>query len=106
MDEASGELAATSDELRALCQGVHPAILTEAGLGAAVRALARRSPLPVRVRVRAARKLPVSSVHVTKAALPVFRRQGGGYLGAVAKRLTLPPHSQGQARGEVERPRL
>jgi NAD(P)-dependent dehydrogenase (short-subunit alcohol dehydrogenase family) len=46
------------------------------------------------------------TVHVTKAALPVFRRQGGGYLGAVAKRLTLPPHSQGQARGEVERPRL
>jgi signal transduction histidine kinase len=40
--------------------GVHPAILVEAGLGAAIRALARRSPLPVRVRLRAGGRLPGS----------------------------------------------
>jgi signal transduction histidine kinase len=60
VDEVSGELATTRQELRDLCQGVHPAILAEAGLGAAVRALARRSPLPVRVQLRTDRRLPVS----------------------------------------------
>jgi hypothetical protein len=37
---------------------VHPAIVVEAGLEAAIRALARRSPLPVRVRMRADGRLP------------------------------------------------
>jgi signal transduction histidine kinase len=54
------ELAATREELRDLSQGVHPTILVEAGLGAAIRALARRSPLPVRVQLQAGRRLPVS----------------------------------------------
>jgi signal transduction histidine kinase len=58
VDEVRDELAATRQELRDLCQGVHPAILAEAGLGAAIRALARRSPLPVRVRLRAGSRLP------------------------------------------------
>ncbi|HEX2744564.1 MAG TPA: DUF4118 domain-containing protein [Streptosporangiaceae bacterium] len=53
VDEVRDELAATRRELRDLCHGLHPSILVEAGLGAAVRALARRSPLPVRVQVRA-----------------------------------------------------
>jgi signal transduction histidine kinase len=53
IDEVRDDLAATRQELRDLCQGVHPAILLEVGLGAAIRALARRSPLPVRVRLRA-----------------------------------------------------
>ncbi|BCB77816.1 hypothetical protein GCM10022251_38600 [Phytohabitans flavus] len=35
------------DELRVIARGLHPAILSEAGLGPAVRALARRSPVPV-----------------------------------------------------------
>ena len=58
VDEVRDELAATRQELRDLCQGVHPTILTEAGLGAAIRALARRSPLPVRVQLRADGRLP------------------------------------------------
>jgi signal transduction histidine kinase len=60
LDEVRDELAAARQELRDLCQGVHPTILTEAGLGAAIRALARRSPLPVRVAVRAEGRLPAS----------------------------------------------
>jgi signal transduction histidine kinase len=39
---------------------VHPTILVEAGLGAAIRALARRSPLPVRVRMPVERRFPGS----------------------------------------------
>jgi signal transduction histidine kinase len=60
VDEVRDELAATRRELRDLCQGVHPAILVEVGLGAAIRALARRSPLPVRVHLRADGRLPGS----------------------------------------------
>jgi signal transduction histidine kinase len=60
VDEVRDELAVTRRELRDLCQGVHPAILVEAGLGAAIRALARRSPLPVRVQLRADGRLPGS----------------------------------------------
>jgi signal transduction histidine kinase len=58
VDQVREEMAATRRELRDLCQGVHPAILVEAGLGPAIRALARRSPLPVRVQVRAEGRLP------------------------------------------------
>ena len=58
VDQVREDLAATRKELRDLCQGVHPAILVELGLGAAVRALAWRSPLPVRVQARAVGRLP------------------------------------------------
>ena len=60
MDEVCEGLAATLEELRDLSRGLHPAILVEAGLGPAVRALARRSSLPVRVQVRADGRLPGS----------------------------------------------
>jgi signal transduction histidine kinase len=60
VDQVREEMAATRQELRDLCQGVHPAILVEVGLGAAIRALARRSPLPVRVQVRVDGRLPGS----------------------------------------------
>jgi signal transduction histidine kinase len=39
------------DELRALARGVHPAILTEDGLAAALESLTTRSPLPVEIHV-------------------------------------------------------
>jgi GAF domain-containing protein len=64
VDELREELAATRRELRDLSQGVHPSILVEVGLGAAIRALARRSPLPVRVHMGAEDRLP-SSAEIT-----------------------------------------
>jgi GAF domain-containing protein len=64
VDELRDELATTRRELRDLSQGVHPSILVEVGLGAAIRALARRSPLPVRLQLRAEDKLP-SSAEIT-----------------------------------------
>jgi signal transduction histidine kinase len=45
--EADAELRATLDELRELARGIHPALLTEQGLGAALETLAERSPVPV-----------------------------------------------------------
>jgi signal transduction histidine kinase len=45
--EAEDELRAALDELRELARGIHPAILTDQGLAAAVRSLAERSAVPV-----------------------------------------------------------
>jgi signal transduction histidine kinase len=46
---AEAELAAALDELRQLAQGIHPAVLTEHGLGPALKTLAARAPLPVEI---------------------------------------------------------
>jgi signal transduction histidine kinase len=40
-------LARATDDLQAISRGIHPAILSRGGIGAALRALARRSGLPV-----------------------------------------------------------
>jgi len=45
-DDAAVELKTAIKELRELARGIHPAILTEAGLGAAITALADRSIVP------------------------------------------------------------
>jgi signal transduction histidine kinase len=47
LDAARGELQRALEELRELARGIHPAILTDRGLGAAIQALAERAPLPV-----------------------------------------------------------
>ncbi|HVM15681.1 MAG TPA: PAS domain-containing protein [Egibacteraceae bacterium] len=47
--KASEELATALSELRELAQGIHPAILTEEGLGAALSSLAIRAPIPTTV---------------------------------------------------------
>jgi signal transduction histidine kinase len=57
--ELSEGLKDASDELREVSRGIHPTILTEAGLGPALRALARRSDIPVDVDVRLDERLPM-----------------------------------------------
>jgi PAS domain S-box-containing protein len=47
--EATDELAFALDELRELARGLHPAILSERGLRAAVETLAGRVPVPVEI---------------------------------------------------------
>jgi signal transduction histidine kinase len=51
-DDAKQALA----ELRNLARGIHPAVLTDRGLDAALSALAARSPVPVSVRVQLAQR--------------------------------------------------
>ncbi|MFC6160188.1 GAF domain-containing protein [Kribbella jiaozuonensis] len=46
------------DELRELSRGIHPAILSESGLGPALRALARRSTVEVKLEARIEGRLP------------------------------------------------
>ena len=47
LDRIAAELTAALEDLRELARGIHPAILSEGGLGPAVKALARRSAVPV-----------------------------------------------------------
>jgi signal transduction histidine kinase len=47
LTEAEGELGQALDELRELARGIHPAVLTDRGLAAALEALAERASLPV-----------------------------------------------------------
>jgi GAF domain-containing protein len=56
--ELSEGLKEVSDELREVSRGIHPTILTEAGLGPALRALARRSNVPIDVDVKLDERLP------------------------------------------------
>jgi signal transduction histidine kinase len=58
IDGVAGELLGVLDELREISQGIHPAILSEAGLRPALRALGRRSAIPVEMQVRVEGRLP------------------------------------------------
>ncbi|MGW1197651.1 sensor histidine kinase [Streptomyces sp. NPDC002536] len=51
VDEAHGEVKLALQELRDLARGIHPAILTDRGLGPALSALAARCTVPVGVSV-------------------------------------------------------
>jgi signal transduction histidine kinase len=61
------------DELREISHGIHPAILSERGLEPALRALARRSAVPVELDLHAERRLPepieVAAYYVVSEAL-------------------------------------
>ena len=67
------ELMSVSDELREYARGIHPTILSEGGLGPAIRALCRRSAVPVELDLPADRRLPeqveVAAYYVVSEAL-------------------------------------
>jgi signal transduction histidine kinase len=58
LDEADAEVQGALDDIRALARGLHPAILSDEGLEAALAALARRSPIPVEIGNIPAERLP------------------------------------------------
>jgi signal transduction histidine kinase len=66
-------LTSTLDEVRELARGIHPAILSVGGLGPALKALARRSAVPVELEVDLQTRLPerveVASYFVVSEAL-------------------------------------
>jgi signal transduction histidine kinase len=73
LSRVADELASVFDELREISLGIHPAILSERGLGPALRALARRSALPVELDLRTERRLhehiEVAAYYVVSEAL-------------------------------------
>jgi signal transduction histidine kinase len=58
LDAARDELNRALEELRELARGIHPAVLTDRGLEAALEALAERTPLPVSLDQMPAERLP------------------------------------------------
>jgi len=66
-------LTGALEELRELSRGIHPAILSEGGLGPALKALARRSAVPVELDVDVQARLPepveVAAYYVVSEAL-------------------------------------
>jgi len=66
-------LGTSLDELREISRGIHPAILSEAGLGPALKALARRSAVPVNLDLnlgsRTRQPLEVAAYYVASEAL-------------------------------------
>jgi signal transduction histidine kinase len=73
LDRVVEGLAATLDELRETSRGIHPAVLSEGGLPPALRALARRSAVPVELTVELSCRLPerveVAAYYVVSEAL-------------------------------------
>jgi signal transduction histidine kinase len=71
--ELAEGLKEASVELREVSRGIHPAVLTEAGLGPALRALSRRCDIPLEVDVRLDERLPaqveVAAYYIASEAL-------------------------------------
>ena len=79
-DEVQAELAGVRsgldgvlEDLREMSRGIHPAVLSEGGLGPALKTLARRSAVPVVLEVDAEERLPerieVAAYYVVSEAL-------------------------------------
>lgn len=66
LDEVREQLNTALAELRELAQGIHPAVLTQHGLGPALRALGRRSSIPVELDIEEGEERPPAA---TEAAL-------------------------------------
>jgi len=73
LDGVVAELNRSLDELRELARGVHPAILSEGGVGPAIKALVRRTPVPVMLDLgdvgRLAEPVEVAAYYVASEAL-------------------------------------
>jgi signal transduction histidine kinase len=73
LDRVADGLAGALEELRELSRGIHPAILSEGGLAPALKALARRSAIPVELAVDTPARLPepveVAAYYVISEAL-------------------------------------
>ena len=60
IEQASEEARSALSELRELARGIHPQILTEAGLGIAIESIADRSSIPVTVKGATGERFPAA----------------------------------------------
>jgi signal transduction histidine kinase len=97
-------LAAALDELRELSRGIHPAILSEGGLVPALKALARRSAVPVELDLDVSSRPPepveVAAYYVVSEALANAAKHAEATVVGVtvhsdSERLTLRVHDDG-----------
>jgi len=80
-------LAGVLDEVREISRGVHPAILSQAGLAPALNSLARRAALPVKLTADVSERLPepveVAAYYVVSEALTNAAKHSGATVAAV-----------------------
>jgi signal transduction histidine kinase len=80
VDHARAELDQAIEELRELARGIHPAVLTERGLAAAVELLCSRCTIPVHADITAERLAPpveAAAYYVVAEALTNVARYSG-----------------------------
>jgi PAS domain S-box-containing protein len=81
LDTAIDELAAGLEEIRELASGLHPSLLTERGLAAALEALVLRAPVPVELESSPDRRLPepveATAYYVVAEALANVHKHAG-----------------------------
>ncbi|WP_144123663.1 sensor histidine kinase [Catellatospora sichuanensis] len=104
LDDAKRQTAAALAELRELIRGVHPQVLSDRGLAAAIRDIAGRSPVPVELDLRLDGRLPapveVTAYFAVNEALANLARHSSAAGGRVAawtqdRRLVLEVHDDG-----------
>ncbi|NUR92420.1 MAG: sensor histidine kinase [Nonomuraea sp.] len=92
VEAAHGEAKQALAELRELIRGVHSQVLTDRGLGAAIRDVAGRSPVPADVDVPAIGRLPapveVTAYYVVSEALANLAKHSGASRASVTARVT------------------
>jgi signal transduction histidine kinase len=81
LDRAIEQARGALEELRDLSHGIHPAILTEDGLGSAVREVTDRSPIPVQLHQGVDERLPdqieISAYYIVVEALTNAAKHSG-----------------------------
>jgi PAS domain S-box-containing protein len=94
LELAIDELATGLQEVRELAGGLHPSMLTERGLVAALEALAMRSPMPIELRDLPDRRLPepveAAAYYVVAEALANVNKHAGAR--RVVVRVTVDAH--------------
>jgi signal transduction histidine kinase len=91
IDQTTAELQTAIAEVRGLARGLHPPILTESGLGAALESLAERSAIPVRIAAPDRRYPPAveaAAYFVVAEALTNVAKYSGAASATVAIRET------------------
>lgn len=92
LGEAAGDLDEAIAELRELARGIHPAIVTDAGLAGALEALAERSGVPVALDVEGVESVPghvaVGAYYVAAEALANTNRHAGASMATVRARVS------------------
>jgi signal transduction histidine kinase len=88
--DATGQTQAAFDELRELAHGIHPAILTDAGLGPALATLADAAPLTVEIGETTGERYPAAvetaAYLVVAEAIDDAARRGASYAAVRAPR--------------------
>jgi len=80
LDGAIADAAQANEELREIARGLHPALLTQRGLHAALRSLARRSPVPVELNApdeRLPEHVEVATYYVVAESLTNVAKHAG-----------------------------